>query len=182
MHEKLKRCALRRRGKDFLARLARVIGQWCRFRVRSLADDALHRMHAEYRRAAARLILLDCGGAPAPFLGLLKVLARDPKNEVVFISGRGQGSRHLGRSRKNHDFVLVFGDDSTDEELFARLPETAWSVKVGPGASAARYFVESPRQIGEVLRQLASTGAAGPGPSWEEGLAYLKPGGPPACS
>ena len=36
-------------------------------------------------------------------------------------------------------FILGIGDDLTDEDLFARLPENAWSIHVGGGVSKARY-------------------------------------------
>jgi trehalose 6-phosphate synthase/phosphatase len=38
--------------------------------------------------------------------------------------------------------VLALGDDRTDEDLFAALPSEAITVKVGPGATQARFRVE----------------------------------------
>lgn len=51
-------------------------------------------------------------------------------------------------------FVLAIGDDYTDEELFAMLPEQAYSIKVGLGRSRARYRVASPARVRALLRLL----------------------------
>ena len=46
-------------------------------------------------------------------------------------------------------FIMGIGDDQTDEDLFSRLPDGAWSVHVGSGrdkarsASPTRYRCES---------------------------------------
>ncbi len=41
------------------------------------------------------------------------------------------------------DFIFAIGDDSTDEDMFYDLPDTAITVKVGNKSSAAKYYVES---------------------------------------
>ena len=46
------------------------------------------------------------------------------------------------------------GDDRTDEDTFARVPEDAYSVKVGGGQSSARTSVGSPGSIRRLLRNL----------------------------
>jgi trehalose 6-phosphate synthase/phosphatase len=53
------------------------------------------------------------------------------------------------------DFRLAVGDDRTDEDLFERLPPDAWTVHVGEGMSHARYWLSGPREVVEVLDQLA---------------------------
>jgi trehalose 6-phosphate synthase/phosphatase len=53
------------------------------------------------------------------------------------------------------DFRLAVGDDRTDEDLFERLPPDAWTVHVGEGTSHARYCLSGPREVVEVLDQLA---------------------------
>lgn len=55
------------------------------------------------------------------------------------------------------DFIFAAGDDWTDEDLFAALPETAWSLKVGIASTRARFNV---RDIREILRLLESLAAA----------------------
>jgi trehalose 6-phosphate synthase/phosphatase len=48
-------------------------------------------------------------------------------------------------------FILAAGDDYTDEDMFKALPESAYSVKVGSGASKAWFFVESVDEIRNLL-------------------------------
>jgi trehalose 6-phosphate synthase/phosphatase len=48
----------------------------------------------------------------------------------------------LSPERLASTVVLAMGDDRTDEDLFAALPSGAISVKVGPGATQARFRVE----------------------------------------
>ena len=59
-----------------------------------------------------------------------------------------------GYSDSDKAFILGMGDDRTDEDLFAQLPENAWSVHVGAGPSAARYSVDDTGRVRQVLRQL----------------------------
>ena len=62
------------------------------------------------------------------------------------------------------DFVLVTGDDRTDEDLFTHLlgddqSGHIYTVKIGTDVSAARASVSSPRALRELLARLASEGA-----------------------
>jgi trehalose 6-phosphate synthase/phosphatase len=60
------------------------------------------------------------------------------------------------------DFRLAVGDDRTDEDLFERLPPDAWTVHVGEGTSHARYCLSGPREVVEVLDQLARSVSLAP--------------------
>jgi len=57
-------------------------------------------------------------------------------------------------SRKKWDFILALGDDWTDEDTFKALPSTAWSIKVGFGASAARFSLSSPSKATALLGKM----------------------------
>ena len=57
-------------------------------------------------------------------------------------------------SRQGWDFVLAIGDDVTDEDLFKALPQNAWSIKVRPGISAARFSLVSPDEVRALLKEL----------------------------
>jgi trehalose 6-phosphate synthase/phosphatase len=52
------------------------------------------------------------------------------------------------------DFLLVAGDDQTDEEMFERLPRTAWSIHVGSNASKARFSLPDPASLRRLLVEL----------------------------
>lgn len=54
-----------------------------------------------------------------------------------------------------YDFILGIGDDATDEELFLALPETAYSLKVGHGRTAARFRVATYRDVRRLLTTLS---------------------------
>jgi trehalose 6-phosphate synthase/phosphatase len=58
------------------------------------------------------------------------------------------------------EFLLAIGDDYTDEEMFAALPDGAYSIKVGPGASNARFSIDSVRDVRTLLRRLADQSEA----------------------
>ncbi len=53
------------------------------------------------------------------------------------------------------DFFLALGDDETDEELFAQLPPSAWTVHVGSRPSRARFSLPDPRAARSLLADLA---------------------------
>jgi trehalose 6-phosphate synthase/phosphatase len=50
--------------------------------------------------------------------------------------------------------ILAIGDDRTDEDMFARLPRTAWTVHVGPGSTAAHFRVSGPAAAVALLEAL----------------------------
>ncbi|HUA64658.1 MAG TPA: bifunctional alpha,alpha-trehalose-phosphate synthase (UDP-forming)/trehalose-phosphatase [Alphaproteobacteria bacterium] len=52
------------------------------------------------------------------------------------------------------DFVLSIGDDWTDEDMFRALPESAYSVRVGMAATAARYYLGSHAAVRRTLREM----------------------------
>jgi len=60
----------------------------------------------------------------------------------------------LWMKEQKWDFILAAGDDYTDEEMFSVLPDEAYSIKVGFGASRARFSVDSVREIRLLLGKL----------------------------
>jgi trehalose 6-phosphate synthase/phosphatase len=55
---------------------------------------------------------------------------------------------------KSYDFILAIGDDWTDEDLFKALPKGAFSIKIGFGATQARFFLDSPKDCRLFLHEL----------------------------
>ena len=51
----------------------------------------------------------------------------------------------------NSEFVLVVGDDKTDEDMFRSLADKALTIKVGPGHSVAKYSVANQQDIIRLL-------------------------------
>ena len=58
-------------------------------------------------------------------------------------------------SKSDWDFILAFGDDRTDEDVFMALPHNSHSVKVGFGASAAKYYLRSSAEVRTFIKELA---------------------------
>ena len=56
----------------------------------------------------------------------------------------------------NYDFIMAIGDDWTDEDMFATLPEEAYSIKVGLVNSKAKYNLYSNKEVRELLKELTS--------------------------
>jgi len=77
-------------------------------------------------------------------------------NKVIEIKSAGidKGKASLLWVEEGWDFLLAAGDDNTDEDIFAVLPETAYTIKVGHGLSKARYRVNSYLEIRGILRKI----------------------------
>jgi trehalose 6-phosphate synthase/phosphatase len=58
------------------------------------------------------------------------------------------------------DLCLAIGVDRDDEDLFAALPAESWTVRVGSGASRAKFRLAGPRDVERVLERIAALLAA----------------------
>ncbi|MFT6971881.1 MAG: trehalose 6-phosphate synthase/phosphatase [Roseivirga sp.] len=54
-----------------------------------------------------------------------------------------------------HDFVMAIGDDLTDEDMFEALEQEAYTIKVGPGNSAARFGLVDFKEVTSLLDELS---------------------------
>jgi len=66
---------------------------------------------------------------------------------------KGAAALHLLRNT-TYDFIFAIGDDRTDEDLFAALPTTAYTIKVGPDPSLATYSLHSVDAVRKLLKDL----------------------------
>lgn len=57
-------------------------------------------------------------------------------------------------AKKPFDFILAAGDDWTDEDVFASLPENAYSIHIGFSASRARYYLSTQQQLIRLISNL----------------------------
>lgn len=55
----------------------------------------------------------------------------------------------------NPDFIMAIGDDYTDEDMFMALPKSAYTIKVGPGKTEARYRLKTINDVTRLLKKLA---------------------------
>ncbi|OPL10807.1 MAG: trehalose-6-phosphate synthase [Firmicutes bacterium ML8_F2] len=68
---------------------------------------------------------------------------------------KGKAALYWLGNEQPWDFIMAAGDDWTDEDIFAVLPEKAWSIKVGfVPFTRARFFLESPEKLKNILRNL----------------------------
>ena len=67
---------------------------------------------------------------------------------------KGRAAESL-MEQERWDFLLAAGDDYTDEEMFAVMPKTAYSIKVGSSISKARFNVDKVQNIRTLLKTLA---------------------------
>lgn len=66
-----------------------------------------------------------------------------------------KGTSALGLLGKNNDFILALGDDTTDEAMFKSLPSRSFSIKVGPGRTAAHYRLKNVEEVHALLVKLS---------------------------
>jgi trehalose-6-phosphatase len=53
------------------------------------------------------------------------------------------------------EFIMAAGDDVTDEDLFARVPDSAWTIHVGRNQSKAKHYLPGPDEMVSLLTDLA---------------------------
>lgn len=80
-------------------------------------------------------------------------------NKVVEILSNDMGKKRVVRKlieKNNYDFVLLIGDDETDEEMFeCFLNHTkALTLKVGEGNTCARYKLDNIHKVAPLLKHL----------------------------
>lgn len=98
---------------------------------------------------------------------LLDLTAKLPLNvlnghKVIEVKGeQTDKGRAVEKVLKNedYDFVLCIGDDQTDEDMFRKLVKVpnAFTIKVGAGASLAKYNVLTPYLVQSLLQSIAGS-------------------------
>jgi trehalose 6-phosphate synthase/phosphatase len=53
--------------------------------------------------------------------------------------------------KSDYDFIIAFGDDYTDEDIFKALPDSALTIKVGSNVSAAKFYLRNPAEVRKLL-------------------------------
>ena len=73
-------------------------------------------------------------------------------------ANKGEMLGRLLAAYPDPDFIFAAGDDRTDEDLFERLQDNAWTVHIGPGPTRASYVVADFEGLRRVLKLLAESG------------------------
>ncbi|WP_345952360.1 bifunctional alpha,alpha-trehalose-phosphate synthase (UDP-forming)/trehalose-phosphatase [Mucilaginibacter sp. PAMB04168] len=127
----------------------------------SFIEEKTYSLAWHYRKAERGLGELRAN----ELINTLKFLATDkglqllPGDKVVEVKNidvnKGKAALTLVEQR-DYDFIMAFGDDLTDEDLFKSLPDRAITIKVGTGASAAKFYVRNPTEVRNLLKALTS--------------------------
>lgn len=84
----------------------------------------------------------------------LKIMDGDKIIEIVSARvHKGVASTQI-YAKKNYDCALVLGDDITDENMFADLPDEVIKIKVGSKQTLAKYFLSSHLEVRPFLKRL----------------------------
>ncbi len=78
-------------------------------------------------------------------------------NKVVEIKNAGVNKGKaalLWLNDQPWDFIMAIGDDHTDEDIFEALPKEAYTVKVGIGRTAARFYLSTVEEVRAFLKKL----------------------------
>lgn len=78
-------------------------------------------------------------------------------NKVIEIKSsnvnKGRAANHLF-VKNECDFILIIGDDWTDEDMFEAAPDNAITIKVGHSKTIAKYKIKAPEQVRALLAKL----------------------------
>ncbi len=112
-----------------------------------------------YRRAESGLGLMRALELKDALLDLTSNLNLEVLEGSKVIEVRNAGV-NKGRSalrwitKEMWDYILAIGDDVTDEDIFAILPKTAYTIKIGLDSSQARFNLESVYDTNKLLKNL----------------------------
>ncbi|MCA1555914.1 MAG: trehalose-phosphatase, partial [Acidobacteria bacterium] len=73
-------------------------------------------------------------------------------------ANKGEVLARLTETAPHAEFCLAAGDDRTDEDLFARLPEDAWTVHIGDRLTRAKYCLSNSQELHQLLARFADAG------------------------
>ncbi|HEX40861.1 MAG TPA: trehalose-phosphatase, partial [Phycisphaerales bacterium] len=75
--------------------------------------------------------------------------------EVKSVAANKGSAAETWLARGPWEFIFCAGDDYTDEDMFAAMPEHAYTIKVGGGSSRARFSAGSVSVVRKLLENLA---------------------------
>ena len=109
---------------------------------------AFHHRHVTDERSA-----IDAANAVAADRGARTITG---KKVLEFVFGEGDKGTAIARLAERWDVgrTVFFGDDVTDEAVFAILEEDDIGIKVGDGETRAGHRVPDPEGVAEALREL----------------------------
>jgi len=122
----------------------------------SFIEEKTYSLVWHYRKAQAGLGELRAGELMNNLKYLasdkgLQLLAGDMVLEVKNIEiNKGKAALTITEGG-DYDFIIAFGDDYTDEDIFKALPDSAITIKVGSNLSAAKFYLRNPQEVRNML-------------------------------
>lgn len=137
-----------------------VLRRYCDRTPGSSVEEKAFSLAWHYRRCEPELAAVRLGELRDALLSLtsnLNVSVLDG-NKVLEIKNssvnKGRGAARYMQDR-DFPFVLAIGDDHTDEDMFAALPDQAVTIKVGAQQTVADWFLPGPKAVRRLLQGLA---------------------------
>lgn len=126
----------------------------------SFIEEKAFSLAWHYRNCDPDFAAMRAGELKATLMGLTNNLNLGilDGNKVMEIKDTTVNKGRAALYWMNHvenDFILSIGDDWTDEDLFSVMPETAYSIKVGPKQSKARFYLEDVDEVRKLLKLIA---------------------------
>jgi trehalose 6-phosphate synthase/phosphatase len=128
----------------------------------SFIEEKEYSLVWHFRKVSPELASIRAGELKDALLHLasnldLGVLQGNKVIEVKNIGiNKGLAAQRL-LEKKALDFVLAMGDDWSDEDLFAALPDFAYTIRVGLAPSRAKYHLDSFMEARGLLKELERT-------------------------
>jgi len=125
----------------------------------SLIEEKSHSLAWHYRKADIDLGVLRALELTTDLSNLLMnqnlEIMEGSKVIEVKVAGINKGKAALDYIQdKDYNFIMAIGDDWTDEYLFKELPEGSFTIKVGSSTSAAKFYIDSYKEVRNLLMGL----------------------------
>ena len=106
-------------------------------------------MADEHARHLRRTLTAALHRQPVEILDGNKVVELRPR-----AASKGRVVRHILKRQARPPLILAVGDDRTDEDMFAALPASSVSIRVGPGPTCALHRLPDSQAVRSLVRGL----------------------------
>lgn len=128
----------------------------------SFIEQKSYSMAWHYRQSDSQLAKDNIRNITASLNGILRrykleILLGNKVLEVKSNSiNKGKAASYFLK-KADYDFILALGDDNTDEDIFAVMPDNGISIKVGTNISRAHYSLNSYLDVRKLLANVCET-------------------------
>lgn len=127
----------------------------------SMVEEKDYSLVWHYRKSDQRLGALRAGELKERLLDITNALGLSvlEGSKVLEVKNRGINKGIAARKYLDQggwDFIIAVGDDWTDEDIFAAVPDSAYSIKVGVGFTRARFTIPSVKEARQFIKDLSA--------------------------